>query len=53
MNTNKITEKRSVNIRHIFGNGPPFARRWHICRYGLWRMHVKPVPIGTTPFRRT
>ncbi|MDP1621997.1 MAG: hypothetical protein Q8M08_06620 [Bacteroidales bacterium] len=37
----------------IFVNNPPFTERWFHYRYGLWRMHGKPLPIRTTRFRRT
>ncbi len=35
------------------GKAPPFERRWYGCKYGLWRLDKKPVPIRTTRFRRT
>jgi hypothetical protein len=34
------------------GNAPPFVRRWYGCKYGLWRLNTKPIPIRTTRFRR-
>jgi hypothetical protein len=31
-------------------NAPPVIRRWYGCRYGLWRLYGKPVPISGNRF---